>query len=305
MTHNLVTVAVGALLLVLARAPVAAQTRIITGRVTDSLSSEAVTSGQVTVQGTTIGTTIKDDGTFTIAAPVRDVTLSLRSIGFKRKDLAVSARQNAVQVGLARDYFQLEAIVVTGQASGVERKNLANAVATVNAEQLATVPAVSVDQALQGKLAGATIVQSSGAPGGAGVVFLRGVTSITGAFTPLYVIDGVIASNVALPRGSNFVTQAARGSTIATQGENAVNRISDLNPNDIENIEVLKGAAASAIYGSKASNGVILITTKRGRVGAPQFSITQRFGVSAVSQLMGTRRFQTLQDATDVYGARA
>src|SRR5262245_9103834 len=97
--------------------PASAQTRIVTGRVTDSLTSEAITTGQVSVAGTTVGSTIKDDGTFTIAVPTRDVTLSVRSIGFKRKDVALPVSQSAVEVSLARDYFQLEAIVVTGQAT--------------------------------------------------------------------------------------------------------------------------------------------------------------------------------------------
>src|SRR5262245_57861123 len=239
------------------------QSRIITGRVSDSLTTAPVTSGQVSVVGTIIGTSIKDDGTFTVAVPAREVMLSIRSIGFKRRELTVPASENSVTVTLQRDYFQLEAIVVTGQATGVERRNLANAVATVSAEQLSQVSSVSVSQALQGKLASANIISASGAPGGNDIVTLRGITSINGAFTPLYVIDGVIASDVMIPRGTNFVSQASRGTTIATTGENSVNRIADLNPNDVENVEIMKGAAASAIYGSKASNGVIIITTKR------------------------------------------
>ncbi len=282
-----------------------AQTRIITGRVTDSLSGDAVTAGQVAITGTTITATVKDDGTFTVSAPSRDVTVSVRSIGFKRYEIGVPAAQNSVAITLARDYFQLEAIIVTGQASGVERKNLANAVATVNAQQLAQVSAPSVSQALAGKLASANIVSGSGAPGGNDIVTLRGITSINGQFTPLYVIDGVIASDVMIPRGTNFVSQAARGTTVATTGENSTNRIADLNPNDVENIEILKGAAASAIYGSKASNGVIIITTKRGRVGAPQFSITQRFGTARVSKTVGLRRFPSQAEATTRYGAAA
>src|SRR5712692_9227618 len=123
-------------LLSLGTGPVFAQTRIITGKVTDSLTGNAVGAGQVSVVGTTTGGTIKDDGTFTLAAPARDVLLVVRSIGFKRKDVALPVSQNSAQVALARDYFQLEAIVVTGQATGVERKNLANAVATVTAGQL-------------------------------------------------------------------------------------------------------------------------------------------------------------------------
>src|SRR5436190_674628 len=102
-----------ALLILLGAAGARAQTRIVTGRVTDSLTAEPVTSGQVAVAGTTVGTQVQGDGTFTVAAPPRDVTITVRSVGFKRKDVAVPASQNSVQVSLARDYFQLEAIVVT------------------------------------------------------------------------------------------------------------------------------------------------------------------------------------------------
>lgn len=290
--------AVAALLAPLAGA--VAQTRIVTGKVADSLTSEAVTSGQVTVQGTSIGSTIKDDGTFTLAVPARDVTLTVRSIGFKRQTVTVPASESSIQVSLARDFFQLEAIVVTGQATGIERRNLANAVATVSAEQLTKSPTSSVEQSLQGKMAGAMITQNSGAPGGGMIVRLRGVTSIIGAYTPLYVVDGVIASDVSVPPGTNFISQATPGTTIATAQENQMNRIGDLNPNDIENVEVLKGASAAAIYGSKAANGVIIITTKRGRVGVPQFTLSQKFGISQISKQVGARRFS----AGDTAGVR-
>ena len=269
----------------------AAQTRVVTGKVTDSLTSEVITSGQVSVVGTTIGGTIKDDGTFTLAVPSRDVTISIRSIGFKRKDVTLPASQSAVQVALERDYFQLEAIVVTGQATGVERKNLANSVASVSADQLTRVPVASAERALQGKVVGAQITDNNGAPGGGGIVRMRGVTSVIGAFTPLYVLNGVIISDAAIARGTNMITRAG-GTTVAQTSDdesNPINRIADLNPNDIESVEVLKGAAASAIYGSKAANGVIVITTKRGRVGAPQFTLTQRLGQSQMSHKVGTR----------------
>ncbi|MBI4503518.1 MAG: SusC/RagA family TonB-linked outer membrane protein [Gemmatimonadetes bacterium] len=286
-------------------ASASAQTRVITGRITDSLTSEVVSSGQVGMQGTTIGATIRDNGTFTIAVPARDVTLSIRSIGFKRKDVSVPASQNSVQVALARDYFQLEAIVVTGQATGVERRNLANAVATVSAADLVKVPAASVEQALTGKLAGADIQSNSGAPGGGLQVRLRGVSSIIGAATPLYVVDGVIVSDAAIPTGVNSLTKSGSRVAAANAQDDPVNRIADLNPNDIESIEVLKGASAAAIYGQKAANGVILITTKKGRVGAPQFNVVQRFGVFALLKRLGYRRFQSLQDATNAFGPLA
>ena len=118
--------ALAAVLLSLGLAQASAQTRIVTGKVVDSLTSESVTSGQVSLVGTTVGATVKDDGTFTLAVPTRDVTIQVRSIGFKRRDIPIPVSQNSIQVALERDYFQLEAIVVTGQATGIERKNLAN-----------------------------------------------------------------------------------------------------------------------------------------------------------------------------------
>ena len=132
----------------------------------------------------------------------------------------------------------------------------------------------------QGKVTGAHISENSGAPGGGSIVRIRGVTTIIGQFTPLYVVDGVIVSDEQLATGTNFLTEAIRNRLAPTTDnqDNAANRIADLNPYDIEKVEVLKGAAASAIYGSKASNGVILITTKRGQAGRPQFGVTQRFG---------------------------
>src|SRR6185503_14937970 len=199
------------------------------------------------------------------------------------------------------DYFQLEAIVVTGAATGVERKNLANAVATVNAAQMATVPTATVEQAINGKLAGADIQTRSGAPGGGVTVRLRGVTSLTGAYTPLYVVDGVVLSDVAVPPGLNPITLSSTGTAIGTTAENPVNRVADLVPENIENVEVLKGASASAIYGSRASNGVILITTKRGRVGAPQFNLTQRFGYFQLTHRTTSRQFTSLADAQTAF----
>src|SRR6267154_1062993 len=152
----------------------------------------------------------------------------------------------------------------TGQATTVDRRNLANAVATVSGEEVSRVSAQTVEQALQGKVVGASIQANSGAPGGGMQMRLRGVTSINGSSEPLYVVDGVVVSNVAIPSNQNAVTRSTQGSNPSLTQDNQVNRIADLNPNDIENIEVLKGASASAIYGSRASNGVVIITTRRG-----------------------------------------
>src|SRR6185503_13419742 len=134
----------------------------------------------------------------------------------------------------------------------------------------------------QGKLAGANLQFNSGAPGGGAQIRLRGISTINGQASPLFVMDGVILSNVAIGSGSNAITSAAAGANTIPQ-EDPVNRIADLNPNDIESIEVLKGASAAALYGSKAANGVVIITTKRGRAGKPAVNVTQRFGMSQIA----------------------
>jgi TonB-linked SusC/RagA family outer membrane protein len=296
-----------ALLILASVAPVSAQQRrTITGRVVEEGSSRPIGGAQITIKGTNTGVLGRQDGTFTLSAPQGPVTLVIQFIGFKRTEVPVAANTSAVNVSLGTDVLNMDEIVVTGQATGIQRRNLANAVAKVNAAELVKAPAATVSNALMGKVAGAQIYSNSGAPGGGVRVRLRGITSINGGSQPLYVIDGVILSDVAIPPGTNIVTGAGARTNIAiaTQ-ETPVNRISDLNPNDIESVEVLKGAAASAIYGSKASNGVIVITTKRGKPGDATYTIRQGFGTAKVSYLQGSRRFTTLADAIDAFGPNA
>jgi TonB-linked SusC/RagA family outer membrane protein len=283
------------------------QARTITGTVTDSVTGEPVLAGQVLLVGTTRGALIRPDGHFTISVPGGAVTLQFRSIGHAPRNIVVAADQSTLKVALERDNFRLQEVVISGQATGMEKKNLATAVGTVDAADVAQVPEASVERALQGKVTGAHISDNSGAPGGGSIVRIRGVTTIIGSFTPLYVVDGVVVSDVQLATGTNYLTQAIRGQ-LAPQvdnQDNGANRIADLNSYDIEKVEILKGAAASAIYGSKASNGVILITTKRGQQGATQFSITQRFGMSELSHKYGLRCFTSANEAVSVFGEAA
>ena len=292
--------------------PLAGQTRVITGRVTDSLTAAPLAAVRVTLRRTTTGApagaATRRDGTFSISAPAGEATLVTQFIGYRRREIRVPTGQDNVDISLSRDVFNMEAVVVTGQATGVEQRNAANAVSVLNAEQVTRVSTPSVEQNLMGKVSGAQISKSSGAPGGGDIVRLRGVTSIIGAFTPLYVVDGVVVSDASIGTGTNLIREAYTSQGIVPRVDNQddpVNRIGDLNPDDIETVEVLKGAAASAIYGSKASNGVIVVTTKRGRVGAPQFSFTQRLGYSKISQTYGTRCFSDSTTAKGVFGAQA
>ena len=284
----------------------AAQTRTVTGTVTDVETSEPIRGAQISVRGNpTLGTVARDNGAFTISVPAQDVVLVVRRIGYPMKEVAVSASTSTVNITMRKDVLNLEQVVITGQASAVSRRNLANSVATVDAEDLTRVPATSIEHALQGKIAGAQIQQNTGAPGGGNRVRLRGTSSILGNATPLYVVDGVIVSDVGSAPGTNRLTKASGSVTVAVASqENPVNRIADMNPDDIENIEVLKGAAAAAIYGSKASGGVIMITTRKGRVGKPQVSLRTAVGTSRVSYKEGSRRFPSLAAAQAAFGAR-
>jgi TonB-dependent SusC/RagA subfamily outer membrane receptor len=177
-------------------------------------------------------------------------------------------------------------------------------VATVSSSELNRAPAPTLESALQGKIPGAYIQANSGAPGGGYQLNLRGVSTINASVDPLYVVDGIVVSNAAIPNGQNAVSCAQCGGNPRNQ-DNPVNRIADLNPDDIERIEVLKGGSAAAIYGSKATNGVVVITTKRGQVGKPQFTFSQKFGVQSRANELGSRTFNTLDEALSVFSDTA
>ena len=280
------------LMLALVSASAFAQTRLVSGRVTVEGSGESVVSASVNVVGTTLGAYTDDQGRFTVSVPAGPATIRVRRIGYTQKVVDVPAGATELNVSLVRDVLQLETQVVTGQATNVSSRNIANSVVVVSGEKLNRAPAQGLDQALQGKVPGAVITSNSGAPGGGTQVQLRGVTSINASSSPLYVIDGVIVNNTAIQNGLNSITGAA-GGNLASNQDQQVNRVADINPADIETIEVLKGASAGAIYGSRGSNGVIVITTKRGSAGAPIVGFTQRLGTQSLSNTLGSRCFSS------------
>jgi TonB-linked SusC/RagA family outer membrane protein len=289
------------LLLVALASVVDAQQRRIAGRVTGN-SGEPLAAATVSIVGTRLGGMTGEDGRYTINAPDGAVQLLVRRLGYRQRTVPVAPTQETADVSLDRDVLQLAEQVITGQATSVARQNAANDIPTVTAEELTRAPSPTIENAIQGKIAGAFVEQNSGAPGGGMQVQLRGVTTINAGTGPLYVVDGVIVSNEAVASNANAITAAQAGGNRSTQ-DNPVNRIADLNPNDIERLEVLKGASASAIYGSKASNGVIIITTKRGTTGRPQFTLTQRVGTYALSNKIGSRTW-TLDDVYDYFNPR-
>jgi outer membrane receptor protein involved in Fe transport len=219
--------------------------RRITGRVTAEGGGEPLLGASVQVVGTPLGTYTNERGEYALNAPTGSIELRFRRLGYKGTVVTVAPDRNEVNAALERDVLQLEELVITGEATSVARQNLANDVATVSTEDLTRAPAPTIDNALQGKIAGATISSNSGAPGGGIQVQLRGITTIKASIDPLYIVDGVVISNDAIASGANAITAAAAGGNASNQ-DNPVNRVADINPNDIERIEVLKGASASA-----------------------------------------------------------
>lgn len=281
-----------------------AQQRPITGKVVGAGTSEPVVGASVTVVGTPVSAVTNAQGEFSLSGPAGVVSLLVRGVGYTHRQVSVAADQSTITVSLDQDVFNLEAVVVTGQATGVEQRNLANAVTTVNADQLNRAPTETIESALQGKIPGAVIQMNSGAPGGGGQINLRGVTTINAGVDPLIVVDGMVIANDAIASNMNAITAAAAGGNASNQ-DNPVNRIADLNPDDIASINVLKGASAAAIYGSQAANGVLIINTRRGQAGAPRFSVTQRFGTSGVLSNLTSRVFADSVAADAAFGAGA
>jgi len=262
----------------------------ITGRVTDQ-DNKPIVSAQVVVTGTSIGAATNDSGQFAIRLPSGARTLTVRRIGFVATTVPLTAGQTEYAIQLKKDVLQLDRQVITGVATTQSNKNAVTFDPTVTSEQLNGAPTPTVENALQGKVPGATIEQNSGAPGGGLQVTIRGVTSIYANGQPLYVVDGVVVSNATFASGLNVITNAAGNSGMPTDQDQSVNRIADINPNDIESIQVLTSAAAASIYGAEAAGGVILITTKKGVAGKPQVSLSQKFGTFNLEHELNVRHF--------------
>lgn len=280
-----------------------AQNRTINGRVIDRATNQGVAAATIQIVGGMQGTQVNEQGQFRLNVPDTAIILNVRALGYRRTQVHVAPGQTTVEIAMEREAIQLNEVVVTGAATSMERKNAGVAVSTVDNAQITKVPTPSLEAALQGKVVGAQITMNSGAPGGGGQIQIRGPTSILGNGEPLYVVDGVIISNKSFSSGINAVSRAA-GAVAQSNQDNPVNRLADLSENEIESIQVLKSAAASAIYGSMATNGVVLITTKRGHQGAPRFTVTQRLGTNEAMRLLGSRHF-TNATLADVVGATA
>lgn len=233
-----------------------AQNKTITGNVTDA-SNLALPGASVVVKGTSVGTSTDFDGNYSISANTGD-TLVFSYIGFVTDEVTVDG--DSINVSLTEDSSKLDEVVVVGY--GVTRKeDLTGAVSSIGAETFEVQPVTTLEEGMQGRMPGVQVVQNSGQPGAGTSIRIRGVASLAGSSEPLFVIDGIPQFN------SNV---------------GAANGLSNIDPNNIASIEVLKDAASTAIYGSRAANGVVLVTTKRGQTGEPVLRFSSNSAVQSV-----------------------
>lgn len=264
----------------LSRPAAAQETGSVRGRVTDAATGQPVGAARATVTGTSLATTVGANGQFVLlGVPAGSREIVVQRVGFApaRQRVEVLAGQTAtVDFALRAAAVSLEAVVVTGVGAPAEKRVLGNTVDIVSGDAINDAPAATaIDQALQGKIAGAWISQNSGIPGGGVSIRLRGTNSILGGSEPLWVVDGVIVDNSSDALVS--MSANATGARREVGGAGVTNRLADLAPEDIERIEVLKGAAAAALYGSRANNGVIQVFTKRGG-GAQRVTLSTEMG---------------------------
>ncbi|SHN40502.1 SusC/RagA family TonB-linked outer membrane protein [Chitinophaga sp. CF418] len=272
----------------------------ISGKIKDAVNGKPIPGVTIRIQNTNKGTISDGNGAYNLAVPSNG-TLIVSFTGYKTQTIKVSPGSSSLDITMEEDFAKLDEIVVTGLATTVKRSNLANTVVTINANQLSgAAPAQTFDAALSGKVPGALITANSGAPGGGISIKMRGITSVFGNSQPLYIVDGIFFNNSSIPAGLNDVTGAATAGNPNNQ-DNPSSRIADLNPQDIENIEILKGASAAALYGAKAAAGVVIITTKKGRAGKTRISVNHETGFAKVRHLMGVRTF-TPETAADLAG---
>ena len=236
-----------------------AQNKTITGRVVGADDGLPLPGVSVRVKGGAAGTSTNVDGNFSLSVPSDSKVLTFTYIGYLTQSITIGSA-GSVNVRLVSDSQQMAEVVVTGYGVA-QKRDLGSASVRVTGKQIENLPIQSFDRALQGRAAGVQVTSQSGQPGGAINVRVRGVGSINAGNDPLYIVDGI---------------QLKTGSI---SGQASTNTLASINPNDIENIEVLKDAASASIYGAAAANGVVLITTKKGKIGATVTNFSAQQGV--------------------------
>lgn len=244
----------------------------VSGKVTSRANQEPLPGVSILVKETGTGVVTNEEGEFSLTVPEAGRTLVFSFIGMAKQEVVIG-NQTVFDIRLAEDQQNLDEVVVVGYGT-MDRRRLASAVSTIGSDELDKDPLPSLTQAIQGKAGGVQVTQNSGTPGGGISIRVRGTTSINASSEPLYVIDGVpVNSSTNFTGGQDFNFGGA---------DQGINILASINPSDIASIEILKDAAATAIYGARASNGVVLVTTKRGRANESRISINAYAGYSEV-----------------------
>jgi len=253
----------------------------IRGKVVDK-KGEPLPGVTIVVKGTTRGTISDVDGNFTLSIPDDAKELQVSFVGMVTQNIPIEGKTNFV-ITMEEETIGLDEVVAVGYGSQ-RKKDLTGSISSVKADEIMLPSISSFDQMLQGKVAGVQISQTSGSPGGDVNVLIRGVSSITGGNQPLYIVDGYpIGSGGGGSNMTKFSQNTYTSSGMASNTQNRINPLASINPSDIESIEVLKDASATAIYGSRGANGVIIITTKRGSSQKSQINVNISYGVQEVA----------------------
>ncbi len=268
-----------------------AQNKTITGKVTDSKSGSPVSGASVVPKGSSRGTSTGADGTFSLSVPSGTTSVTVSSVGYDPQVVSISG-SSSINVSLVASTSGLEEVVVVGYGT-TRKKDLTGSVTSVRAKDFNKGTVTAPDQLIQGKVAGLQIINNSGQPGGAATIRIRGTASVRSGNNPLYVVDGVPLSGGS---GRPGLGLAAFGNSPAS------NPLNFINPNDIASMDVLKDASATAIYGSRGSNGVIIITTKRGQSGQPSLDVNYSVGTSKIMKQLDVLDGNEYRAALTKYG---
>ena len=281
-TNNMRKVTILMVLLLLAGGSIFAQQRIITGTVTNVSDGSTIPGVTVLAIGTNEGTVTDIDGNYQIQVPQSVTKLQFTFIGMRTETIEIK-NSDVINVQMEKGDIGLDEVVVIGYGS-VKKSDLTGAVVSVDMDELSDIPVSSFDKKMQGRVAGVQVTSMSGQPGGATSMKIRGSNSIMSGTEPLYVIDGVLMEGQ-----QNF-------SWIGSPSENG---LSSINPNDIESVNILKDASATAIYGARGANGVVIITTKKGKEGGDRITFKASYGIQQKSSsidVMNAKQFATLYD---------
>lgn len=271
-----------------------AQNKTVTGTVKDD-GGQTLPGVSIIIEGTTQGTITDIDGNFTVNVPNGNVNLIFSFIGYKQQVINV-ANQTKLNVQLQPDMEDLDEVVVVGYGT-MKKSDLSGASVSVGEEKIKGSVITNLDQSLQGRAAGVTSVSTSGAPGSSSSIRVRGQSTINSNAEPLYVIDGVIIQG-----GGNSGSDFGLGDALGNGSTSTISPLSTINPSDIVSMEILKDASATAIYGAQGANGVVLITTKRGKSGDAQFSYE---GMTAWQRQMNRLDMMNLREFASFYNDMA